>query len=283
MSPVHSLWLFDVLDILLVAVLFYRLLILVKGTRSAQMYVGLLVIVLIGILAREFDLIAVKWIIESLKTVWLIAFVILFQPELRHALALFGRTRYFRSFLRSDHYGFLGEVVRAVETLARRRHGALIVLERNTGLRNFVETGTRIDAKASAELLVTLFSPGSPLHDGAVIVREDTVVAAACILPLSANPRTPVTLGTRHRAGLGLSEETDAAVIVVSEQTGGISVAFRGRMRQALDEGELRSELSSIFRVRPEEEAAALEAEAARANDDAGPPPADGASEKAAS
>jgi len=259
MTPVHSLWLFDVLDILLVAVLFYRLLILVKGTRSAQMYVGLLVIVLIGILAREFDLIAVKWIVDSLKTVWLIAFVILFQPELRHALALFGCTRYFLSFLRSYHYGSLGEIVRATETLAQRRHGALVVIERNVGLRNFVETGTRIDAKVSAELLVTLFSPGSPLHDGAVIIREDTVLAASCILPLSANPRTVTTLGTRHRAGLGLSEETDAAVIAVSEESGAISVAFRGRMRQGLDEGELRSELSRILRVRPEEEAAMTE------------------------
>jgi diadenylate cyclase len=274
MTPVHTFWLLDVLDILLVAVLFYRLLILVKGTRSAQMYVGLLVIVLVGILAREFDLIAVKWIVESLKTVWLIAFVILFQPELRHALALFGRTRYFRSFLRTDHYGFLGEVVRAVETLAGRRHGALIALERNTGLRNFVETGTRVDAKVSAELLVTLFSPGSPLHDGAVIVREDLVVAASCILPLSANPRTPAALGTRHRAGLGLSEETDAAVIIVSEQTGHISIAFRGRMRHALDEGELRSELSRIFRVRPEEEEQAMAAET-----EAAPPAANGEAE----
>ena len=260
MTPVHSLWLLDLLDILLVAVLFYRLLILVKGTRSAQMYVGLLLIVLVGILAREFDLIAVKWIVESLKTVWLIAFVILFQPELRHALAQFGRTRYFRSFLRGDSYGVLGELVRGVETLASRHHGGLIVMERNVGLRNFVETGTRIDAKVSAELLVTLFSPGSPLHDGAVILREDTIIAAACILPLSSNPRTS-TIGTRHRAALGLSEETDAAVIVVSEQTGAISVAFRGRLMQNLSEGELRSEMSRIFRIRQgdEEQAVAVD------------------------
>src|SRR5262245_6977054 len=254
MTPVHKLWLLDLLDILLVAVLFYRLLILVKGTRSAQMYVGLLVIVLVGLLARELDLIAIRWIVESLKTVWLIAFVILFQPELRHALALFGRTNYFRSFLRGDHYGVLGEVVRAVETLARRRHGGLIVVERNTGLRNFVETGTRIDAKVSAELLVTLFSPGSPLHDGAVILREDTVLASSCILPLSTNPRSALALGTRHRAALGLSEESDAATIVVSEESGGISVAYRGVLKQHLNEGELRSELSRIFRIRPEDE-----------------------------
>ena len=254
MLPVHHLWLLDALDILLVAALFYRLLSLVKGTRSAQMIVGLLIIVLVGFIARYFDLLAVRWIMDSLKTVWLIVFVILFQPELRHALAQFGRTRYFRSFLRGENYGVLGEVIRAVENLAQRRHGALIVMERNIGLRNFVETGTRIDSKVSAELLVTLFSPGSPLHDGAVILREDAIVAASCILPLSSNPLTAVALGTRHRAALGLSEETDAAIIVVSEQTGSISVAYRGVLYPRLDEGQLRSELSRIFRIRPQDE-----------------------------
>jgi len=250
MTPVHQIWLLDLLDILLVAALFYRLLVLVKGTRSAQMYVGLLLIVLIGLLARAFDLIAVKWIIDSLKTIWLIAFVILFQPELRHMLAQFGRTRYFRAFVRGDSYGVIGEVVRAAETLGKKRHGALIVIERNTGLRNFVETGTRLDAKVTAELLVTLFSPGSPLHDGASILREESVLAASCILPLSVDPRMAMELGTRHRAALGLSEETDAAVVVVSEETGAISVAFRGTLKQRLDSGELRSELSRIFRIR---------------------------------
>lgn len=260
MTPVHALWILDLLDILLVAVLFYRLLILVKGTRSAQMYVGLLMIAFVAFVARQFDLIAIRWIADSLKTVWLIAFVIIFQPEIRHMLAQFGRTRYFRSFLRGDTFGVLGEVIRGVETLSQRRHGALIVMERNVGLRNFVETGRRLDAKVSAELLVTLFSPGSPLHDGAVILREDTVVAASCILPLSAGTGGPLGLGTRHRAGIGLSEETDAAVIVVSEETGGISVSYRGVMKRNLNEGELRSELSRIFRLRPEEEAASTPA-----------------------
>ncbi len=256
MTPVHQFWILDLLDIFLVAALFYRLLSLVRGTRSAQMYVGLLVIVLVGLAARAFDLIAVKWIVESLKTIWLIAFVILFQPELRHMLAQFGRTRYFRSFLRGDSYGALGEIVRAVEALAQKRQGALIVIERNVGLRNFVETGTRVDAKVTAELLVTLFSPGSPLHDGAVILREDAVLAAACILPLSASPKAATALGTRHRAALGLSEESDAPVIVVSEETGAISIAYRGTLKRRLDAGELRSELSRIFRVRHDEEKA---------------------------
>ncbi len=268
MTPVHPFWLLDVLDIFLVAALFYRLLILVKGTRSAQMFVGLLVIALIGLVANYFDLLAVRWIMDSLKTVWLIVFIILFQPELRHALAQFGRTRYFRSFLRGENYGVLGEVIRAVENLAGRRHGALLVMERNVGLRNFVETGTRLDAKVSAELLVTLFSPGSPLHDGAVILREDSLVAASCILPLSGNPLTAVSLGTRHRAALGLSEETDAAVIVVSEQTGHISVAYRGVLYQRLDEGALRSELSRIFRIRPQDEVVPMPTETGMASVD---------------
>ncbi len=270
MTPVHAFWLLDLLDILLVATLFYRLLILVKGTRGAQMYVGLLVIVLIGVVAREFDLIAIKWITDSLRTVWLIVFVILFQPELRHALAQFGRTRYFRAFVRGDSYGVLGEIVRAAEQLADRRQGALLVIERNVGLRNFVETGTRVDAKVSAELLVTLFSPGSPLHDGAAILREDVVIAAGCILPLSPNPRVAATMGTRHRAALGLSEESDAVVVVVSEQTGAISVAHRGTLQQGLDEGELRSELSRIFRLGPEPEPPAVTASSVTPGSDAG-------------
>ncbi len=270
MTPVHQIWLLDLLDIFLVAALFYRLLVLVKGTRSAQMYVGLLLLVVIGLLARAFDLIAIKWIIDSLKTIWLIAFVILFQPELRHMLAQFGRTRSFRAFVRGDSYGVSGEVVRAAETLGKKRHGALIVIERNTGLRNFVETGTRLDAKVSAELLVTLFSPGSPLHDGALILREEQVLAASCILPLSANPQVAMELGTRHRAALGLSEESDAAVGVVSEETGAISVAFRGTLKQRLDGGELRSELSRIFRIRPDEEQTHAAAPEATAGAEAG-------------
>lgn len=279
MTPVHSIWLLDVLDILLVAALFYRLLILVKGTRSAQMVVGLLVVLGVGLVARYFDLLAVRWLFDTMKLVWPVVFVILFQPELRHALSQLGRTRYFRSFLRGEGFGVLGEVVRAAESLGQRRHGALIVMERNVGLRNFVETGTRVDAKVSAELLVTLFSPGSPLHDGAVILREDAIVAASCILPLSANPLTALSLGTRHRAAIGLSEETDAAVIVVSEQTGSISVAYRGVLRQHLDEGQLRSELSRIFRIRPQDE---VDAPGGETSAGAPAPPSAGA-EKAAS
>jgi diadenylate cyclase len=253
-NPVHKIWLLDALDILLVAVLFYRLLVGVKGTRSAQMFVGLLVLVIVSALSRALGLIAVDYIATNLRTVWLITFVILFQPELRHALAQFGRTRYFRSFLRVDEYGALGEVVRAAESLSENRHGGLIVIERNEGLRNFVETGTRLDARVKGELIESIFSPHSPLHDGAVIVRGDQIVAAGCILPLSQNARLSPTLGTRHRAALGISEETDAAAVCISEHSGGISVAWRGVLLERLDEGQLRSELSRILRIGNEEE-----------------------------
>lgn len=256
----HSIWLLDVLDILLVAILFYRLLVGVKGTRSAQMFVGLLVLVVVSAAARFLGLIAVDYIATNLRTVWLITFVILFQPELRHALAQFGRTRWFRSFLRVDEYGVLGEVVRAAEALSSKHHGALIVIERNEGLRNFVETGTRLDARARSELLETLFSPHTPLHDGAVIIRGDQIVAAGCILPLSQNVRLAPALGTRHRAAIGISEETDAVAVCISELSGAISVAWRGVLLERLDEGKLRSELSRILRLSDQEEAEAIEA-----------------------
>jgi diadenylate cyclase len=253
-SLMHKNWILDVLDILLVAVLFYRLLILVRGTRAAQMFVGLVVLVTASLLARWFHLATVDYLATSLRTVWLITFVILFQPELRHMLSEFGRTRYFRSLFRVNEYGTIGEVVRAAEELASRRQGGLLVLERNQGLRNFVETGTRLDARVTAELMVSLFSPGSPLHDGALILRGDQVVAAGCILPLSPNPRLSSVLGTRHRAAVGITEESDAVAVVVSEHTQAISVAFRGELRQRLNEGELRSELARVMRIRDEDE-----------------------------
>ncbi len=253
-TPVHSFWLLDLVDIALVAILFYRLLVLVRGTRAAQMFVGLFVLVVVSILARWFHLVTVDYLATSLRTVWLITFVILFQPELRHMLSQFGRTRYLRTLFRVQEFGALGEIVRAAEELSERHRGGLLVLERNVGLRNFVETGTRLDAKVSTELLVTLFSPDSPLHDGAVMVRGEQVIAAGCILPLSQNPRLSPALGTRHRAGIGITEESDAIAVVISEHTQNISVAYRGVLKERLDEGELRSELARILRVRPEEE-----------------------------
>ncbi len=243
----------DVIDVLIVAFLFYRLFIMIKGTRASQMFVGLIIIVLASIVAQWFHLNALNWIINSLKTVWVILFVILFQPELRALLTHIGQNRLVRALIRVEEYGVVAETIKAVEEMAKERRGAIIVFERDMGLRDYAETGTKIDASVSAELLETIFTPHSPLHDGAVVIRGDAIVAAGCILPLSQTRGLSPLLGTRHRAALGLAEETDAAVLVVSEETGAISIAHKSELKWNLDEGQLRGELAAIFNPRPDE------------------------------
>jgi diadenylate cyclase len=253
MIEIKPQFLVDVIDILIVAFLFYRLFIMIKGTRASQMFVGLVIIVFASIVAQWFRLNALNWIVGSLKTVWVILFVILFQPELRALLTHIGQNRLVRALIRVEEYGVVAESIKAVEEMAKDRRGAIIVFERDMGLRDYVETGTKIDAAVSAELLETIFTPHSPLHDGAVVVRGDAIVAAGCILPLSQTRGLSPLLGTRHRAALGLAEETDAAVIVVSEETGAISIAHKGELKWNLDEGQLRGELAAIFNPRPDE------------------------------
>ena len=253
MIEIKPQFLVDAIDILIVAFLFYRLFIMIKGTRASQMFVGLVIIVFVSIVAQWFRLNALNWIVGSLKTVWVILFVILFQPELRALLTHIGQNRLVRALIRVEEYGVVAESIKAVEEMAKDRRGAIIVFERDMGLRDYVETGTKIDASVSAELLETIFTPHSPLHDGAVVVRGDAIVAAGCILPLSQTRGLSPLLGTRHRAALGLAEETDAAVIVVSEETGAISIAHKGELKWNLDEGQLRGELAAIFNPRPDE------------------------------
>ena len=243
----------DILDILIVAFLFYRLFTMIKGTRAAQMFVGLVFIVIASIVAQWFRLNALNWIIGSLRTVWVILFVILFQPELRALLTHVGQNRLLRALIRVGDGGVLKEILGAVEDMSKERRGALIVVERDMGLRDYIETGTKLDATVTKELLETVFTPHSPLHDGAVVIRGDQIAAAGCILPLSQTPGLSPILGTRHRAALGLAEETDACVFVVSEETGAISIAHKGELKWNLDEGQLRSELAAIFNPRPEE------------------------------
>ena len=243
----------DLVDILIVAFLFYRLFAMIKGTRAAQMFVGLVFIVIASIVAQWFRLNALNWIIGSLKTVWVILFVILFQPELRALLTHVGQNRLLRALIRVGGGGVLKEILGAVEDMSKERRGALIVVERDMGLRDYIETGTKLDAAVTKELLETIFTPHSPLHDGAVVIRGDQIAAAGCILPLSETPGLSPILGTRHRAALGLAEETDACVFVVSEETGAISIAHKGELKWNLDEGQLRSELAAIFNPRPEE------------------------------
>ncbi|MEW6685451.1 MAG: diadenylate cyclase CdaA [Candidatus Edwardsbacteria bacterium] len=239
----------DILDILIVAYVIYRLLLLMKGTRAVQMLFGLLILLIIAFLASWWQLEGVNWIFGSLKAVWIVAFVILFQPEIRTALSQLGRHRFLGLFFRTENKA-VGEVVKAATRLRTGGIGALMVFERNNGLKNFIDTGTEIGAQATEDLLITLFTPHSPLHDGAVIIRGETIVAAGCILPLSQDPLVERTLGMRHRAALGLVEETDALCVIVSEENKTISLAMEGKISKALEPAEIQQKLSATMRRR---------------------------------
>lgn len=248
-------YLLDVLDVVVVAFLFYRLYLIIRGTRATEMFVGLGILFAFSLAAQSLGLLLLNRIIVSLQTVWLIAFIILFQPELRGALSYLGKTRYFRFFLKPQQPAVIEELVKSVNRLNRAGLGAIIVIERRTGLKNHIETGKQINADVSAELLETIFTPPVPLHDGAVVVRGDKIRAAGCILPLSRNEHLAYTLGTRHRAALGISEESDAFVIVVSEESRQISVAEEGRLRRRLNLDDLRAELRRVYEVMDDAEA----------------------------
>jgi diadenylate cyclase len=253
MSLFHLNLAIDVLDILIVAFLFYRLFLLIRGTRAAQMFIGLFLLIIVSFIARWLNMNALNWILSSLKTVWVIAFVILFQPELRRALSLLGQNRIIGYFIKVEESGTVSEIVKACHQLTQSGIGAIIAIEQDVGLRNYIETGTPIDGRVTAELLVTIFTPPSPLHDGAVIIEKNRLIAAGCILPLSQNPRLAKSLGTRHRAGLGLSEESDAVVIIVSEETRTISLAFGGKLKRKLDINTLRNDLVGMIGIKAEE------------------------------
>jgi diadenylate cyclase len=248
----------DILDVLIVSYFLYRLFSLMRGTRAVHMFFGLIVLFILSVIAKWVNMIALKSIISSLRTVWVIAFVIIFQPELRRALAMMGQNPILSRFVSvSDSKGVVPEIIKAVSNMAEKKVGALIALEKDMGLKNYVETGTKVDARVTAELLGTVFTPPSPLHDGAVIIQNDRVVAAGCILPLTQDPRVTSALGTRHRAALGLSEETDAIVIVVSEETGTIAYAEGGKLHRKIDLNTLRGDLLKSFGMVAEEKSAA--------------------------
>jgi len=245
-------WLLDILDVAIVTFLIYHIFLLVRGTRAAQMFLGLIAILLLSALADLFHLTALNWMLASLKTVWVVAFLILFQPELRRGLTMIGHSRLFRRVFRLEEGSHLGEIEDALLNLRKRGLGAIVVLERNTGLRSYIETGTILDSNLSTELLETIFMPPGPLHDGAVIIRGNHIVAAGCILPLSQSMALDRSLGTRHRAILGISEETDAVAIAVSEETRQIAIAEGGRLIRNVDPSTLKAVLSQFIRA-PEE------------------------------
>ncbi len=236
----------DVLDILVVAFIIYHFLLMLKGTRAFRMLVGVGVIVFITILSQLLKLQALNWLFSNFWQMGVLILVILFQPELRRALAQMGTTPFYLGGTLKEEL-VLKEIVEAAHTLATRKIGALIVLEREMGLKNYIDSGIIMRAEVSKELLISIFLPYSPLHDGATIVRYDKIMAAACLLPLSTDPRISKVLGTRHRAALGLSEETDAVVIVVSEESGIISVAIGGKLTRQLDKESLYRVLSNLF------------------------------------
>lgn len=250
------LWIFsrlgfrDVIDILLVAGVLYALLQLIKGTQAIQLLRGVIILVFMAVLLSSiFRPIAFSWLIGNAIPALLVAIPVIFQPELRRALERLGRAGGLidRPMREVAANRAITQVARACRLLAERRHGAIIVLERNTGLQDYIDTGIEINAQVSSELLVTIFFPNTALHDGAVVIREDQVVAAAVVLPLHAETLPDRHLGTRHRAALGICEQTDAIAIVVSEQTGTISVAQSGRMVRYLDENRLRTILQRLY------------------------------------
>ena len=236
----------DLIDVLVVTAGIYWLLLLIRGTRAVQILVGLIVLIAASAASNVFQLVTLRLILENFAASAVILIVILFQNDIRRALARVGRG-FFPSVSAQQESQMLEEIVRAVQKLAQRRIGALIVLERETQLDDQIEAGTAIDASVTKELLGSIFLPHSPLHDGAVVVQQGRVAYAGCILPLTLREDLPEGVGTRHRAAVGITEETDAVVIVVSEETGAISVVMRGELVRNLDPPILRVVLRDIL------------------------------------
>jgi len=237
----------DLLDIALVSIILYRVLLIIKGTKAAQMLAGLGVLLIASFFSKYLQLYTMDWIVQSFWSQVVIAMIVLFQPEIRRALAHMGESSFLQGFTSAEELKSLEEIVRASIALANRKIGALIVIERDVSLKDYVEIGTPLDAKVSKELLLSLFHPTSPIHDGAVVIRGNRVVAAGCFLPITLGADLSKTLGTRHRAGIGVTEETDAVAIIVSEETGTISVSIQGKLDTHIDMGTLRDMLTDLF------------------------------------
>jgi diadenylate cyclase len=237
----------DLLDILIVAYLLYRLIVFIKDTRAIQMFVGLGLLLLLSFLASSLGMIVVGRIIGTLQTVWVIAFIIIFQPELRSALANLGLRRGYGLFGSEDEIPKEQEILAAVTRCSKRGLGALIVIEREVRLNNWIKKGVILDAEITAATIESIFTVPGPLHDGAVIISQDKIAAAAVILPITEREELGYILGTRHRAAIGISEQSDAIVIVVSEETRAISLVFEGDIRRGLSLDDLTTELERVL------------------------------------
>lgn len=241
--------LWDFVDILIVSVVLYRFYMLLKDTRAASLVKGLVVLVLASLVSNWLELYVINWLLQKSMTVLLVALPVVFQPELRRALEHLGRGKIFRKhrFDEDDVEKILTALSGAALNMSKYKIGALIAFERNTGLNDFIETGTKIDAVITKELLINIFIPNTPLHDGAVIIRGDRIAAAACFLPLTDAQGLSKELGTRHRAAIGLSEQSDALVLVVSEETGTISLASSGYLRRNLTGEDIRKTFQPVL------------------------------------
>jgi diadenylate cyclase len=238
----------DLIDIIIVAYIIYKLLSLMKGTRSAQMITGLVLVFALAFVAYWFRLEGLMWLFSHLATVGFIVLVIIFQPELRGMLAQMGHSKLFRMMGRFEGSRAIDEISRAAIRLAELKYGGLMVIERAVGLRNIVETGKSLNAQLSAEVITTLFTPYTPLHDGAVVISGDYISAAACTLPLTKNPRYRKLYGMRHKAAIGVTEESDAVAVVVSEETGEISIAYQGLLNRGIDRSDFRDVLAGYLK-----------------------------------
>lgn len=251
-------WL-DVIDILIVAVIIYQLLLFIRGTHAVQMALGGLVLVLLYWASKLFDLETVNWLLRTFLPYLVFGIIVVFQSEIRKVLAQLGKTPLLGAFQVRKTEEVIDEMVLASTTLSSQRTGAIMVVEREMGLRSYIETGIALDAVLTYDLLVNIFSPGTPLHDGAVVIQGNRVAAAACFLPLTVNPELSRTLGSRHRAAIGVTEDTDALAVVVSEETGIISLVTGGVIRRDLDGRSLKQALLGALDV-DESEAKAAEA-----------------------
>ncbi len=239
-----------VVDIIIVSVLIYYVLLLIRGTRAVQMALGVAFLVVFFYITRWLQLETVQWILTNILPYFVFGIIVLFAAEIRRALANIGKNPLIRRFSRNPFLETYDEIVLAATTLASQRIGALIVIEREIGLKNYIESGIAVDAALTYDLLVTIFSPGAPLHDGAAIIQKDRITAAACFLPLTVNPKLSKELGTRHRAAIGVTEESDAVVVVVSEETGIISIVAAGKIERNLDGDSLRRHFELIFEAK---------------------------------
>ena len=249
----HRLGIIDIIDIMIVAVIIYELLLLTRHTRGSALLKGLFLLLLIMVVSNLLGLKSLNWLLIAILQNGALVLVILFQPELRKALERMGRSRLMtksnRRSIDEERDTVIAEIVQTVVDLSRRRVGALLVFERQTGLEDVIETGTRMNADVSAPLLENIFEPNTPLHDGAAVIRDDQVIAAACILPLAEASGVSRELGTRHRAAVGISENTDAAVVVISEETGIVSMARDGALKRPLSTDELKDFLNDYYSI----------------------------------